>query len=153
MVSAFLIAVVNLLSFVLIAPYAPSATAGVAFLLPMQFLLRDLSGLGPVLYSYLSGATWKVLLISGMWGLGAIIGSLASALISGNFKPRRPRGIDAARSLLGGFLMGLGVSITHGCNLLHVLGGTPLLVPASILASITIVVGAYICLKLMRYLV
>ena len=65
---------------------------------------------------------------------------------------RRPRGKVAARSFLGGLFMGLGVAVTHGCNLLHILGGTPLLVPASILVSAAIIVGGYIALRLMlRY--
>lgn len=149
LVSALLIVVVNLGGFILIAPYAPSGTAGAAFLLPVLFLSGDISKLSPLLYSYLSGPTWIILLISGMWGAGTIVGSLISALAGRNFKLRRPRAKIAARSFGGGLLMGLGVALTHGCNLLHILGGTPLLVPASILASAAIIVGAYICLRLM----
>lgn len=147
--SACLIAAVNSAGFILIAPYAPSATAGVTFLLPALLFVGDLPGISPLLQGYLVEATWKVFLISGMWGVGTIIGSFISALTSKKFKLRRPRGKVAARSFLGGLLMGLGVAVTHGCNLLHVLGGTPLLVPASILASAAIIVGAYIALRLM----
>jgi len=77
------------------------------------------------------------------------MGSFISALTSKKFKLRKPHGKVAARSFLGGLLMGLGVALTHGCNLLHILGGTPLLVPASILVSAAIIVGAYITLRLM----
>jgi hypothetical protein len=147
--SACFIAAVNLVSFILIAPYAPSATAGTAFLLPAQLFVGELPRITPVLQGYLVEATWKVFLISGMWGVGTIMGSFISALTSKKFKLRKPHGKVAARSFLGGLLMGLGVALTHGCNLLHILGGTPLLVPASILVSAAIIVGAYITLRLM----
>lgn len=150
--SACLIAVVNLVSFILVAPYAPSATAGTALLLPALLFVGNLPGISPALEGYLVGATWKIFLISGVWGIGTIIGSFISALTSKKFKMRRPRGKVAARSFLGGLFMGLGVAVTHGCNLLHILGGTPLLVPASILVSAAIIVGGYIALRLMlRY--
>jgi hypothetical protein len=147
MIAAILIAAVNSISFILIAPYAPSATAGVALLLPV-FIFSDISRLSPILYGYLTGPAWKVFLISGMWGLGTVVGSLVSSLTSRSFRIRKPRRIDVARSFFGGLLMGVGVSLAHGCNLLHSLGGTPLLVPASILVTISILIGAYVCLKL-----
>jgi hypothetical protein len=147
LLSACLIAVVNSVSFILIAPYAPSATAGIGLMLPAKFLVRGLLGTN-ILQYYLSEASWKVFLISFMWGVGTTAGSLISALTSRNFRVRRPCREVAARSFLGGLLMGLGVAVTHGCNLLHILGGTPLLVPASILVSITIMVGAYVTLLL-----
>jgi len=147
MIAAILIAAVNSISFILIAPYAPSATAGAALLLPV-FIFSDISRLSPILYGYLTGPAWKVFLISGMWGLGTVVGSLVSSLASGSFRIRKPRRIDVARSFFGGLLMGVGVSLAHGCNLLHSLGGTPLLVPASILVTISILIGAYVCLKL-----
>ncbi|MBS7622056.1 YeeE/YedE family protein [Candidatus Bathyarchaeota archaeon] len=148
LLSACLIAVVNSVSFILIAPYAPSATAGIGLLLLAKFLPGGLFGTSHILQYYLSEASWKVFLISFTGGVGTIAGSFISALTSKNFRVRRPRGEVAARSFLGGLLMGLGVAVTHGCNLLHILGGTPLLVSASILASIAIMVGAYATLLL-----
>ncbi|MEM3004426.1 MAG: YeeE/YedE thiosulfate transporter family protein [Candidatus Bathyarchaeia archaeon] len=145
--SGCLVAFVNSVSFILIAPYAPSATAGIGLLLP-SFLVERLLGTSHILQYYLSEASWKVFLISFMWGIGTVAGSLVSALTSDSFRVRRPRRGVAARSFLGGLLMGLGVAVTHGCNLLHILGGTPLLVPASMLVSIAIMVGAYVTLLL-----
>lgn len=149
LISAFLIAFVNFISLVLIAPYAPSAAAAAAFLLPFKFLVASFLSLPLVFQNYMSGELWKIILISGMWGFGTVIGSLVSALTSGHFKIRKPRSMDIFRSLLGGFLMGLGVSMANGCNIIHSLGGTPLFVPASIIVTIFIIIGAYFCLKLM----
>ncbi len=146
--SACLIAVVNSVSFILIAPYAPSATAGIGLLLPAKFLVGGLFGTGHPLQYYLSEASWKIFLISFMWGVGTVAGSLISALTSNSFRVRKPCREVAARSFLGGLLMGIGVAVTNGCTLLHILGGTPLLVPASILVSIAIMVGAYVTLLL-----
>ena len=152
LITGFLIAFVNSISLILIAPYAPSASAGAAFLLPFKFLLTSFLSLPFIFQYYMSGELWKIILISGMWGFGTIIGSLVSAITSGHFKLRKPRRTDIFRSLLGGFLMGLGVSMTNGCNILHILGGTPLFIPASIIASIFIIIGAYFCLKIMMKL-
>jgi hypothetical protein len=149
LISAFFIAFVNSISLILIAPYAPSAVAVAALLLPFKFLGVSLLSLPLVFQHYMSGELWKIILISGMWGFGTIIGSLASALTNGHFKIRKPRIMDVTRSLLGGFLMGLGASMANGCNIFHTLGGTPLLIPASIIVTIFIIIGAYFCLKLM----
>ena len=152
LITGFLIAFINSISLILIAPYAPSASAGAAFLLPIKFLLTSFFSLPFIFHHYMSGELWKIILISGMWGFGTIIGSLVSALKSGHFKLRKPRSNDIFRSLLGGFLMGVGVSMASGCNIMHSLGGTPLFVPASIIATIFIIIGAYFCLKLMMKL-
>ena len=149
LISAFLIAFVNSISLVLIAPYAPSAVAGVVFLLPFKFLGVSFLSLPLVFQHYMSGELWKIMLISGMWGFGTVIGSLVSTLTNGHFKIRKLRSKDIFRSLLGGFLMGLGVSMANGCNIIHTLGGTPLFVPASIIVTVFIIIGAYFCLKLM----
>jgi hypothetical protein len=39
--------------------------------------------------------------------------------------------------------------MANGCNIIHSLGGTPLFVPASIIVTIFIIIGAYFCLKVM----
>ena len=147
--SAFLIAVVNLVSLILIAPYAPSASAQAVLLLPIELLSKKFLCLNDIFKHYLSGEVWAIILISGVWGLGTIVGSLLSALTNRGFKIRKPRRDDIVRSLIGGFLMGIGVSMAHGCNLLHTLGGTPLLVPASIIFTFSLLIGAYVCLRLM----
>jgi uncharacterized membrane protein YedE/YeeE len=147
--SAFLIALVNLVSLILIAPYAPSASAEAVLLLPLKLSSKSFLWINDIFRQYLSGEVWAIILISGVWGAGTIIGSLLSALTNRNFIIRKPRRADIVRTLIGGFLMGIGVSMAHGCNLLHTLGGTPLLVPASIIFTFFLLIGAYVCLKLM----
>lgn len=55
--------------------------------------------------------------------LGLVLGSLASALVAGDFKPRRPSAPEALRALVGGVLMGLGSMLALGCTVGTLLSG------------------------------
>ena len=67
----------------------------------------------------------KALLISenGLFVAGLVPASFASALIAGQFAPRRPGWSDARRGLLGGALMGWGAMTALGCTVGVLLSG------------------------------
>ncbi len=49
--------------------------------------------------------------------IGAILGAMFAAILSGEFAIRKPSGwVDVLESVCGGFLMALGVSLAFGCN-------------------------------------
>lgn len=49
--------------------------------------------------------------------IGAILGAMLAAILSGEFAIRKPSGwVDVLESVCGGFLMALGVSLAFGCN-------------------------------------
>ena len=54
---------------------------------------------------------------------GLILASLAAALISSEFKPRRPKADEIVRGLAGGALMGWGAMIALGCTVGTLLSG------------------------------
>lgn len=67
----------------------------------------------------------KTTLVSrnGLFVLGLVGASLAAALISGDFAPRRPRLTDIASGLVGGLLMGWGAMTALGCTVGVLLSG------------------------------
>jgi len=81
---------------------------------------------------------WVGLLI-----LGIVIGALIAALISKEFKFRVPKPITLLQTFAGGLLMGFGAVTSGGCNIGHLLSGVPMFSLGSILAGISIVLGAW----------
>ncbi|MFG1283028.1 YeeE/YedE family protein [Xanthobacter autotrophicus] len=60
---------------------------------------------------------------NGVFVLGLVGGSLAAALVAGQFAPRRPRFSDVASGLAGGLLMGWGGMTALGCTVGVLLSG------------------------------
>jgi uncharacterized membrane protein YedE/YeeE len=66
--------------------------------------------------------TWQT--PNAMLVIGIVAGAWASALLAGQFTPRRPTLRDAARGLAGGVLLGWGAMIGLGCTIGNLLSGT-----------------------------
>ncbi len=81
---------------------------------------------------------WVGLLI-----VGIVVGALIAALISKEFKFRVPKPLVLLQTFIGGLLMGFGAVTSGGCNIGHLLSGIPMLSLGSILAGISIVLGAW----------
>lgn len=64
-----------------------------------------------------------VLSRNGLFVTGLILASWASALVSGDFRPRWPSGREILRNFLGGILMGLGAMLALGCTVGTLLSG------------------------------
>lgn len=60
---------------------------------------------------------------NGLFVLGLVAASFASALVSGDFAPRRPKVADVASGLVGGLLMGWGAMTALGCTVGVLLSG------------------------------
>jgi len=60
---------------------------------------------------------------NGLFVGGLVLASFASALVSGEFKPRKPRFDEIWRGLLGGLLMGWGAMVALGCTVGVLLSG------------------------------
>jgi len=77
--------------------------------------------------------------------VGAILGSLIAALISGEFKLRVPKdGFILLKQFFGGILMGFGAVTAAGCNITNILGGVPQLSLHSIIVGACIMFGSWI---------
>lgn len=87
---------------------------------------------------------WIAMLI-----IGIMLGSAAAALIAGEFKFRRPSWGTLGQTFIGGLLMGFGAVCSSGCNIGHILSGVPQLSLGSILAGISIILGAWLMAYLM----
>lgn len=60
---------------------------------------------------------------NGSFVVGLVLGAFASALLAGDFKPRRPTARELARNLAGGVLMGFGAMLALGCTVGTLLSG------------------------------
>ncbi len=76
--------------------------------------------------------------------IGIVVGSLVAALIAKEFKFRVPKPLVMVQTFAGGLLMGFGAVTSGGCNIGHLLSGIPQLSLGSILAGISIVLGAWV---------
>jgi len=77
--------------------------------------------------------------------VGAILGSLIAALISGEFKLRVPKdAFTLLKQFFGGILMGFGAVTAMGCNITNILGGVPQLSLHSIITGACIMFGSWI---------
>jgi uncharacterized membrane protein YedE/YeeE len=75
--------------------------------------------------------------------IGIVVGGLVAALIAKEFKFRVPKPLVLVQTFAGGLLMGFGAVTSGGCNIGHLLSGIPQLSLGSILAGISIVLGAW----------
>lgn len=76
--------------------------------------------------------------------IGIILGAFIAALIAGEFKIRWPGWGLLGQTFVGGLLMGFGAVTSGGCNVTHILSGLPQLGIGSLLATISIVLGAWV---------
>lgn len=76
-----------------------------------------------------------------------LAGAFASAIFSGTFKLTPPDAVSVGRTLLGGFLMGVGAIFAGGCNIGQGLSGMSTLAVESMFASAAIVSGMYVGIK------
>ena len=81
-------------------------------------------------------------------GVLFLIGAIVSAAVAGRFQLRIPVRRQAISSLIGGVLMGVSTALMIGCNVTHVLGGLPQFAVGSLVATLGIVIGAWIGAKL-----
>jgi hypothetical protein len=84
----------------------------------------------------------------GLMSVPFLVGAFLSAVVAGRFRLRRPARRQAISSLIGGFLMGASSSAMMGCNVTHILGGVPQFGIGSMVATVGIVVGAWLGAKL-----
>ena len=75
--------------------------------------------------------------------VGIILGALIASLIAGEFKFRFPGWATMGQTFLGGLLMGFGAVTAAGCNVTHILSGLPQLSIGSLLAAVSIALGAW----------
>ena len=127
--TGILIGIVGILAFPL------SAAAG------RNYPLGITAGWINIVQVIFTGATinWIGLLI-----VGIVVGALIAALISKEFKFRFPKPLVLLQTFVGGLLMGFGAVTSGGCNIGHLLSGIPQLSLGSILAGISIVLGAWV---------
>jgi len=81
--------------------------------------------------------------------VGILVGALIASLIAREFKFRVPKVGMLVQTLIGGLLMGFGAVCSGGCNIGHLLSGVPQLSLGSILAGISIILGAWLTAYLM----
>ena len=76
--------------------------------------------------------------------VGVIVGSFVGAYSSGEFRLRFPRKRDLAKSIVGGFLIGMGVTVAPGTCTTAFVTGMPMLSVSSFLSAAGIFIGAQI---------
>ena len=108
----------------------------------------SISFAGPLARAARSLATGS--LSGGIFGLallaGTMVGAFFAALARGRFRFVRPTREQAAHSLAGGVLMGLGGGLAGGCNIGHGLTGLAALSVKSLIVVAAIVAGMLIAL-------
>jgi uncharacterized membrane protein YedE/YeeE len=82
-------------------------------------------------------------------GVVFLIGAIVSALTSGRFQLRMPVRRQVISSIIGGYLMGVATALMIGCNVTHILGGLPQFGLGSVVATLGIVIGAWLGAKIL----
>jgi hypothetical protein len=86
----------------------------------------------------------------GLFGIGLLagtmLGAFGAAVVRGRFRFVRPTREQAAHSVVGGVLMGLGGGLAGGCNIGHGLTGLAALSLKSLIVVVAIVAGMLIAL-------
>lgn len=80
--------------------------------------------------------------------LGVIAGSAVGALSSGEFRFRLPGAAGIPKAILGGGLIGIGVTLAPGTCTTCFVTGIPMLSVSSFLSAAGIFIGAYIVYRL-----
>lgn len=82
--------------------------------------------------------------------LGVIAGALIGAMTSREFRLRIPRARDLPRAILGGILIGIGVTLAPGTCTTAFVTGMEMLSVSSFLSAAGIFIGAYIMFTIVR---
>lgn len=82
--------------------------------------------------------------------LGIIAGAMIGALTSGEFIFRLPRVQDLPRAIIGGILIGMGVTLAPGTCTTVFITGMPMLSVNSFLSAAGIFIGGFIVFNAMR---
>jgi uncharacterized membrane protein YedE/YeeE len=81
--------------------------------------------------------------------IGTVVGAFIAALIARELKLRVPPIKRLLITFGGGLVMGFGAVLSGGCNITHILSGVPQLSLGSILAGISIILGAWLASYIM----
>ena len=81
--------------------------------------------------------------------LGVIIGALIGAVSAGEFKVRLPKLNQLPKAILGGFMIGVGVTLAPGTCTTAFVTGMPMLSVSSFLSAAGMFIGAFIMYKIM----
>lgn len=76
--------------------------------------------------------------------IGVIAGAFLGALSSGEFNLRMPRKTNMRKAVLGGFLIGIGITLCPGTCTTAFVTGIPMLSVSSFLSATGIIIGGYI---------
>ncbi|HNQ23111.1 MAG TPA: YeeE/YedE thiosulfate transporter family protein [Phycisphaerae bacterium] len=76
--------------------------------------------------------------------VGVVAGALVGALSSGEFRLRLPRKRDLAKAIVGGFLIGMGITVAPGTCTTAFVTGIPMLSVSSFLSVAGIFIGAHL---------
>ena len=91
----------------------------------------------------------KKFLFAFVVNLGVIVGAFISSTANGDFCCRFPKKNNVPKAILGGTLIGIGVTLAPGtCTTAFVIG-IPMLSLSSFLSAFGILIGAYIMFKIM----
>lgn len=88
---------------------------------------------------------------NGLFILGLVVASWASALLAGDFKPKRPQARELLRNLLGGVLLGLGSMLALGCTVGTLLSGIMAGALSGWVFAVFCVAGLLLGLRIRRY--
>lgn len=88
---------------------------------------------------------------NGLFILGLVAASWASALLAGDFKPKRPKARELLRNLLGGVLLGLGSMLALGCTVGTLLSGIMAGAASGWLFGLFCLLGIVLGLRVRRY--
>ena len=88
---------------------------------------------------------------NGLFILGLVVASWASALLAGDFQPKRPRVGELLRNLLGGVLLGWGSMLALGCTVGTLLSGVMAGAVSGWVFGVFCLLGVLIGLRLRRY--
>lgn len=76
--------------------------------------------------------------------IGVIVGAFLGAYTSGEFRLRYPKKKDLVKAMIGGTLIGMGVTVAPGTCTTAFVTGMPMLSVSSFLSAAGIFIGAYI---------
>jgi len=88
---------------------------------------------------------------NGLFILGLVVASWASALLAGDFQPKRPRVSELLRNLLGGILLGWGSMLALGCTVGTLLSGIMAGALSGWVFALFCLLGVLLGLRLRRY--
>jgi len=88
---------------------------------------------------------------NGLFIFGLVLSAWASALLAGDFNPKRPQASELLRNLLGGILLGLGSMLALGCTVGTLLSGIMAGAASGWVFGVFCLLGIMLGLRLRRY--